>query len=306
MTVEMLRLTGDPIAADELELSTLNSALGLFSPTGRWSTYNTPMDGDSEGELPRDRLPVPPRLARAELLQRQRRPRPGPALGMGPDERTETTMAWSSTGTARASSRPGWPRAYGSGSRPRPITRGPGRVQITRRARAGRHVPPPTANSPLVDATPRSRSTAQPVPDVKPATYLELTRTWKPGDVIALELDLTPHLWAGEREVAGRVSLYRGPILLTYDPRFNPGKPDDPPALDVAEPAVKLTSRSWPQAPIVLVEVKTTAGSVLLCDFASAGFDGSSYRSWLRAAPIKPLPFSREHAWRSQPVRGSR
>ena len=45
MTVEMLRLTGDSIAADELELSTLNSAMGLFSPTGRWSTYNTPMDG---------------------------------------------------------------------------------------------------------------------------------------------------------------------------------------------------------------------------------------------------------------------
>ena len=34
MTVEMLRLTGDPIAADELELSTLNSAMGLFSPDG--------------------------------------------------------------------------------------------------------------------------------------------------------------------------------------------------------------------------------------------------------------------------------
>ena len=45
MTVEMLRLSGDPLAADELELSTLNSAMGLFSPTGRWSTYNTPMDG---------------------------------------------------------------------------------------------------------------------------------------------------------------------------------------------------------------------------------------------------------------------
>ena len=45
MTVEMLRQSGDPLAADELELSTFNSAMGLFSPTGRWSTYNTPMDG---------------------------------------------------------------------------------------------------------------------------------------------------------------------------------------------------------------------------------------------------------------------
>src|SRR5581483_8333263 len=45
MGIEMLRLTGDPVVADELELTTLNSALGLFSPTGRWATYNTPMDG---------------------------------------------------------------------------------------------------------------------------------------------------------------------------------------------------------------------------------------------------------------------
>src|SRR4030095_2559566 len=28
-----------------LELSTLNSVMGLHSPTGRWATYNTPMDG---------------------------------------------------------------------------------------------------------------------------------------------------------------------------------------------------------------------------------------------------------------------
>src|SRR6185295_9255622 len=27
------------------ELSTLNSVLGLHSPSGRWVTYNTPMDG---------------------------------------------------------------------------------------------------------------------------------------------------------------------------------------------------------------------------------------------------------------------
>src|SRR5262249_17329036 len=42
---------GDSIAADELELSTLNSAMGLFSPTGRWSTYNTPMDGDRKANF---------------------------------------------------------------------------------------------------------------------------------------------------------------------------------------------------------------------------------------------------------------
>ncbi len=45
MSVEMLKLTGDSRVADELELSLFNSGLGLMSPTGRWVTYNTPMDG---------------------------------------------------------------------------------------------------------------------------------------------------------------------------------------------------------------------------------------------------------------------
>jgi DUF1680 family protein len=41
----MLKLTGNSIVADEIELSTLNAVLGMHSPTGRWATYNTPMNG---------------------------------------------------------------------------------------------------------------------------------------------------------------------------------------------------------------------------------------------------------------------
>ena len=44
----MLRLTGDPRVADELERSTFNGALGAQHPSGRWWTYNTPMDGVRE------------------------------------------------------------------------------------------------------------------------------------------------------------------------------------------------------------------------------------------------------------------
>jgi len=46
MSVEMLRLTGAPVVADELELSMFNSGLGMMSPSGRWVTYNTPMAGE--------------------------------------------------------------------------------------------------------------------------------------------------------------------------------------------------------------------------------------------------------------------
>src|SRR5947209_6250842 len=45
LTRDMLRMTGDSRAADELEVSTWNAVLGAQSASGRWWTYNTPMDG---------------------------------------------------------------------------------------------------------------------------------------------------------------------------------------------------------------------------------------------------------------------
>src|SRR6266436_3420122 len=48
ITVDYLRLTGDPRASDDLELATLNGGLGAQHVSGRWWTYNTPMDGIRE------------------------------------------------------------------------------------------------------------------------------------------------------------------------------------------------------------------------------------------------------------------
>lgn len=45
LCVDMLRLTGDPTVADELELTLYNSAQGSMHPSGRWWTYSTPMRG---------------------------------------------------------------------------------------------------------------------------------------------------------------------------------------------------------------------------------------------------------------------
>jgi DUF1680 family protein len=48
ITIDYLQLTGDSRAADDLELTTLNGGLGAQHPSGRWFTYNTPMDGVRE------------------------------------------------------------------------------------------------------------------------------------------------------------------------------------------------------------------------------------------------------------------
>jgi hypothetical protein len=71
----------------------------------------------------------------------------------------------------------------------------------------------------------------QAVANVRPGTYLVLDRSWKPGDTICIEFDMSLHYWVGERECAGKVSIYRGPLLLIHevaqtngsDVRFSPG-----------------------------------------------------------------------------------
>jgi DUF1680 family protein len=301
MTVEMLRLTGDPIAADELELSTLNSALGLFSPTGRWSTYNTPMDGTRKAnfhEIVFQARPGSPELNCCSV---------NAARGLGllsqwalmrDDQDGALVLNWYGPGKFAA--------RLATGERVRLITKSDypktGRIQI---------IVEPERTTPFSillriphwSARAIVQVNGKAVASVKPAAYLDLNRSWSPGDQITLELDLTPHIWAGERECAGRVSLFRGPILLTYDPRFNPDKPADPEPLDLSKLTMTAAATTASPAPILLNVVSTKVGPLVLCDFASAGFDGSTYRSWLRADHAPNVPFHREHPWRSGPAR---
>ncbi|HUR45818.1 MAG TPA: beta-L-arabinofuranosidase domain-containing protein, partial [Candidatus Saccharimonadales bacterium] len=48
LSVDMLALTADPKVADKLEVATLNAWAGAQHTSGRWCTYNTPMDGARE------------------------------------------------------------------------------------------------------------------------------------------------------------------------------------------------------------------------------------------------------------------
>ena len=87
---------------------------------------------------------------------------------------------------------------------------------------------------------------------------------------------------AGERACEGRVSIYRGPLLLAYDQHFNDMDPDDIPALNMAQLDAAPVEQKGLFQPIVLLRMKAADGSfVHLCDFAAAGAHGTHYRSWL-------------------------
>jgi uncharacterized protein len=296
MTTEMLKLSGNSVVADELELSTLNSALGMLSPTGRWATYNTPMEGVR-------------RASAHDIVFQSREGSPelnccsvNSARGLG--LLSEWAVMRDSKGLLL-----NW---FGPGKITAPLADGtviP--LQLTTDYPRDGHVEikvSPTKETrfslrlriPYWSANTLVKLNGEAVKGIKPGNYLVLDRVWKVGDTIELNFDFTLHYWSGERESEGKVSIYRGPILLTYDRRFNEMDPADVPSLDAG--GLEGKSVTWPgrHAPILLLELTADGGRVLrLCDFASAGDGGTPYLTWLRVKHVAPTSFSPGNPLRS-------
>ena len=135
---------------------------------------------------------------------------------------------------------------------------------------------------------------------VVPGTYLTLDRKWETNDLIEIKLDMSLHYWVGEKECEGKTSVYRGPILLTYDRRLNTINPDDIPPLDAASMKGKLIANEKRLPTVVLLEYTAIDGRKLrLCDFGSAGEGGSPYVSWLPVKNAGKTPFTRDNPLRT-------
>jgi hypothetical protein len=278
LTVEMLRLTGDPRVADELELTLWNSATGMHAATGRWATYNTPMDGK--------------RVASAhEIVFQAREGSPelnccsvNSARGFG------LLSEWAVMNDADGLCL----NYYGPGTIDTPAmtleleTAYPadGRVRIRVTPHAGGAL---KLRIPRWSAHTAVRVNGAPVAGAAPGTYLTLDRPWTAGDVIELVFDMSVHAWVGARESAGCTSLYRGPLLLTLDRRYNDL---DLQAVPTIDPAAPMTPEAWPERlpPLLLLAVPCGEATLHLCDFGSAGETGTLYRSWLPVARADALP----------------
>ena len=276
---EMYRLTGESYPLDELELATFNGMLGAQHPSGRWWTYNTPMDGvrrASAHDIVFQAFPGSPELNCCSVN--------GPrGLAMladwaadcfggdvhlnyyGPCQLETLTPAGQPLSLSQHTAYP-----------------------VEGAVRIGLALPAPEAFPLLLRIPVWSRNTAcsvngEPVrEEIRPGQFLRLERTWHSGDVVELQLDLAPHLWPGDREAAGKASLYHGPILLAYDRRFNERDVGEMPALPATGLCFAARScDSWPQ-PILCYAVTAEDGSeVVLCDYATAGAWGTPYATWL-------------------------
>lgn len=216
-SVEMLRTTGNSIVADEMELSTLNSVVGLHAPDGEWSTYNTPMDGRRIPSTQDISFQIRPGAEQLNCCS------VNAARGFG------LISDWglmTETGPAKtpATLVLNW---YG----PSALSAKIAGIRVTLRQdtvypRDGRivlQVDPERAAKfafklriPYWSATTTVAVSGVAAP-ARAGTYCVLERRWKPGDRVVIDLDMRLRVWAGERECAGKVSLYRGPLLLAHE-----------------------------------------------------------------------------------------
>ena len=299
MSVEMLRLTGASIVADELELSTINAVVGLHSARGRWATYNTPMNGvrrASAHDIVFQSREGTPELNCCSVNAAR-------GFGMVSDwalmrDDDGLLLNWYGACVMRAE--------VGDGV----VVTLDQRTDYPRSGDVTIHVmaPAPTEFAlrlriPHWSARTSLTVNGEPVPAVERGEYCSVARAWRNGDIVELSLDMSPHYWAGERECDGLTSVYRGPVLLTYDRRFNEMDPDDIPSLDASELRGRMCDADGRRRPILLMEFASGAGrAVRLCDFGSAGEGGTPYRSWLDVRGVTPVEFTRLNPLRTTRV----
>jgi DUF1680 family protein len=295
MSIEMLRTTHNPVAADELELTTLNSVVGLHAPDGSWTTYNTPMDGR--------------RIPNTKDISFQIRPG-SEQLNCCSVNAARGFGMISDWGLLRAEDRDGLAQLvlhwFGSSTfttdvRATKVTLD----QVTDYPRSGKIILKISPDIPVTFAlnlrVPAwSEKTlieinGEPI-EAHAGSYCVLSREWKKGDEVAIHLDMRLRGWLGERECAGKVALYRGPILLACEPE-NPGALEQ---LDLATLTIDSIDESS-AGTIVALNVRDASGRKLhLRDFGTAGQNGKEYVSWLPSKGGTSAPFSRTNPLRTR------
>jgi uncharacterized protein len=279
LSIDMLRLTGQSAAADEIELSTFNGMLGAQSPSGRWWTYNTPMDGQRRAFYHDHNFQCLAGSPEMNCCSSNA------ARGLG--MLSDWAVMASADGLALNYYGPSSLTAWTPSGQPVTLT------QTSDYPMSGEvvlDVEPRTAERfavrlriPRWSVATTAAINGDPVAGVKAGEYLELRRVWQPGDRVTLSLDMTPHYWPGQKECTGLTSLYRGPLLLTYDQRYNTMDGDDVPTLNADGLLGERVPFSAPPEPWLVMRFRGEDGrDVALCDFASAGATGSHYRSWLK------------------------
>jgi len=279
ISTEMIKLTGNSTVADELELSTFNGLLGAQHPSGRWWTYNTPMDGVKKSSVHSvffQAKPGSPELnccsvngpRGLSLLSRWAFLKSKEGVVVNFYGQSQFEIQTPNKQNLKISQTTNYPSS--------------GKILIDlkmdRPESFSVHLRIPSWSLNTI-----VKVNGEPVESITEGTYLDLSRTWKNRDQIELNLDMSPHYWLGDRDLAGKTSIYSGPILLAYDPVYNEIPPNQIPEFSAKN--LKLTNtedKNRTFKPVILFSIIAENGrEIQLVDFATAGAYGNKYVTWL-------------------------
>lgn len=274
---QLLRLTGDPMYADEIERGTYNALLAAQKDDGTWWCHYNPLEGH--------RVPAPEHCEMHMNCCVANGPRalmllPALAVMAAPEgpvvnfyEAATATMPRVGGGPVRVEIRSDYPRP------------GPIEIEVTPESE-GRFTLGLRIPSWSREATASVNGDA--VEGVRPGSYLPITRLWKRGDVIRLELDFETRR-VEEPGRSGRVAIMRGPQVFAVEKRVSVPKQGMGRLKAGSDGTVAAEAVADPPAGIrMAIDVPFDGGgsakALRMCDYASAGRTWgpeSTFRVWL-------------------------
>lgn len=280
---QLLRLTGDPLWADELEISLYNALLGAMTPDGGWWAYFSPLAGQR----------VPSHFQHADVQM-------SCCAANGP-RGLLLTPAWAvmtrADGVAVNLYAPGQASPkLPDGSEVRLVQQTDYPVNDTIRLTVSPTRPTKFALHLRIPAWSKTASlSVNGVPvQCRTGSYAAVTREWSPGDQVVLKLDLRGRAVPAPSG-APQLAVMRGPVLLALDNRI--AQPQDAAVRLVADAEGYVDLKPAPTKPAAIwmvfevpFEVRPThffkhrQFTIAMCDFASAGNGWSSenlFRTWL-------------------------
>lgn len=257
LTVDMLGLTNDARAADQLERALYNTTLGSFNPTGRWATYSTPMCGYKKShyhEIEFQCKPGAPELNCCSVNA----PRP---LG------TVTEWAYREGGDGVYVNFYGSSKAVCKGLEITQKTAYPYKNTVDLRVAGCGKV-----YLRIPEWSKKTKVCVNGCAKYAESGYFEVdcVQTAK----ICLTFDFSLRFEEGREMLEGKKCVFCGPMLLCYDKYYTD---EDASVVFGKTPKVKAVKRDLG----ALYEITTDRGNITLCDMINAGVSGSYYTTWM-------------------------
>ena len=277
---QVLRLTGEPRFADELEKNLYNGLLGATMPDGSWWAYfSAPMGERVPSDMQHDDVGLSccvcngPRGLMLTPFWAVMTSADGPVINLctplrahlttpcGKPLEVEITGDYPLSGKAEFRLHPDAPEEFTV------ALRIPAWSQKTDLRVNGQRV------------------------ETRPGTYAKIRRRWRPGDRIKVAFDFRGRILQAP-DGNGDLAVQRGPVVLSLDNRLAPPQPGVLATLDQsrapfirlkADPKAARKIGAWMafDAPF---QLNGKAAKLTFCDFASAGNQwrqANNYRTWL-------------------------